>query len=88
MFEPADLKGNGFLWIASGIALMPDMLLCCLLLYVGYRKLFQRRSLTSVNICSITHMDSGVLYLEFALSNAVTACTHIMRRVAGTLFLN
>lgn len=47
------VKWNRFPWIVSGIALMPDMLLCCMLLYVGHKKLFQRLNLTSMNLSPI-----------------------------------
>lgn len=32
---------------------MPDMLLCCMLLYVGHKKLFQKLNPTSMNLWTL-----------------------------------
>lgn len=53
-FCGTDLKWNGFLKVVSGIALMLDMLLCCVLLYVGYK------SCTRSSSVFISHIWTGV----------------------------
>lgn len=43
------VKWNGLPWVVSGIALMPEMLLCCTLLYVGHKTQLQLLDVTSTN---------------------------------------